>query len=245
MDMNLIDKLIDDLILEISGKEIVPLVQALRKKESISEFKLASKLNLTVNQVRNMLYRLSTYNLVDFTKKKDKGNTGYGYIYFWNFNQKIARDLLVSFKNNKIAMLNKRVEKESSETYFVCPSQCVRFDSTNAMEYEFKCPECGKILVREEGRKNVEKIKKEIESIKQELIDLNEMEEKEKKLMEKRKEKEREKQRILIERKKARKKTANRKPSENKLAKKPKKIVKQKSGLHKIIKKLRKKNSGK
>ncbi|MBI2672064.1 hypothetical protein HYX16_03970 [Candidatus Woesearchaeota archaeon] len=227
--MNVLEKLIDDLILEISGKEVVPLVQALRKKESISEFKLASKLNMTVNQVRNMLYRLSTYNLVDFTKKKDKGNTGYGYIYFWSFNEKIVRELLVSFKNNKINMLKKRVERETSETYFVCPSQCVRFDSTNAMEYEFKCPECGKILIREEGKKNVEKIKREIETIKLELQELTNVEEKEKKLMEKRLEKEREKQKAFIERKKARKKAQRKKLLKNKPAKTKSAKIKKKS----------------
>ena len=157
--MNIVDKIIDDLILEIAGKEVVPLVNLIKNKADVSEFKLAAKLRLSVNQVRNMLYRLNNYNLVDFTRQKDKLKGWY--IYFWTFNMKLAKDLATSMKNNKINILKKRLEKEANELFFVCPSGCVRFDSVNVMEYQFKCPECGKMLVKDDNRKNIDKIQKE------------------------------------------------------------------------------------
>jgi len=220
--MNVLDNLIDDLVFEIIGKEVIPIVNILRKKESVSEFKLASKLGLTVNQVRNILYKLNNHNLVDFIKKKDKGEGGYGYIYYWYFNLRLAKELLVNFKKNKINILKKRLEKESNEIYFICPSDCVRFDSTNAMEYSFKCPECGKILVKEDNRKNIEKIKKEINKIEDDLKQLQELEEKKKKAEIKKLEKEKELERLKKLRKKTReekKKKANKKQVKKKLKK--------------------------
>ncbi len=200
--MNIVDKLIDDLILEITGKEVIPLVNLIKNKTDVSEFKLAGKLKLSVNQVRNMLYRLNSYNLVDFTRQKDK--TKGWYIYFWTFNMKLAKELALSMKNNKINILKKRLEKESNELYFVCPSGCVRFDSVNVMEYQFKCPECGKMLVKEESKKNVEKIQKEITAIENELRELNDFEDKLQKAQERKLEKEKEQEKEKKLRKKKR-----------------------------------------
>ena len=190
--MNIVDKLIDDLILEIAGKEVVSLVNLIKNKSNVSEFKLAGKLKLSVNQVRNMLYKLNSFNLVDFTRQKDK--TKGWYIYFWTFNLKLAKELAVSMKNNKINILKKRLEKESTDLFFTCPSGCVRFDSVNVMEYQFKCPECGKMLVKEDNKKNIEKIQKEINLIENELHELREFEGKVQKLLQKKQEREKEKE---------------------------------------------------
>ena len=230
---NILDKLIDDLILEITGKDVVPLIGLLKGKTDVSEFKLAAKLNITVNQVRNMLYKLNNYNLVDFTRQKDKVKGWY--IYFWTLNMRQAKDLSLTYKKNKISVLRRRLEKESTDTYFVCPSECVRFDSTNAMEYQFKCPECGKILVKEENKKNVERINKEILVIENELKELREFEEKQQKALERKLEKERE---LEKEKKLRKKKREERKKQKEKEAKKKiKKIISSKKPIKKKPKK--------
>ncbi len=212
--MSIVDKLIDDLILEIAGKEVVPLVNLIKNKSNVSEFKLAGKLKLSVNQVRNMLYRLNNYNLVDFTRKKDK--TKGWYIYFWTFNMKLARELALSMKHNKVNILRKRLDKESNELFFICPSGCVRFDSVNVMEYQFKCPECGKMLVKEDTKKNVDRIQKEIISIENELKELKEFEDKLQKYQERKLEREREKEKERKLRKKKREENLKQKVKQKK-----------------------------
>ena len=62
--MNVPDKVIESIILEIGNLNLLPLVNILKDKDNVSEFKLAEKLNTTVNIVRNILYRLQEYNLV-------------------------------------------------------------------------------------------------------------------------------------------------------------------------------------
>ena len=50
---------IEELIKELAGPDVVPLVILLKDKKNVSEFKLAEKLKIGVNQVRNMLYRIT------------------------------------------------------------------------------------------------------------------------------------------------------------------------------------------
>ena len=83
-----------DLVIEIAGPEVVALVELLYGKENVSEFKLADKLELTVNQARNMLYKLHSHNLVSFIRKKDK-RKGW-YIYYWTLDLRRMLVFLVS-----------------------------------------------------------------------------------------------------------------------------------------------------
>ena len=98
--MKLTDAFIEELASELAGHDTVQIVRALLYKENVSEFTLAEELNKTVNQVRNMLYRLNNFNLVDFTRKKDK--TKGWYIYYWTFEKPKAVELTVDMKTKEI-----------------------------------------------------------------------------------------------------------------------------------------------
>ena len=146
--MKLPDNIVKELIREVVGSDGVPLVEIILKKENVSEFKIADKLKITVNQVRNILYRLQDHNLVLFTRKKDKSKGWY--IYFWTFDHSKARILLLKHKTAKLEVLKLRVEKERDSAYFVCPNKDMRAAFENAMELQFKCPECGEVLKQED-----------------------------------------------------------------------------------------------
>ena len=72
---------IDEVIINVAGKEGLRLVKKLKGKENISEFVLATKLKRDIKIVRNLLYKLYNYNLISSTRKKDK-QKGW-YIYYW------------------------------------------------------------------------------------------------------------------------------------------------------------------
>src|SRR3989338_11520661 len=63
------------------NKQAVPIMDLLSSKKPVNEFTIAEKLGLTINQTRNIIYKLSDFGLVSFTRKKDK-RKGW-YIYFW------------------------------------------------------------------------------------------------------------------------------------------------------------------
>ncbi len=165
--MRFSNKTTDELVREVVGDDAVKLIDLLKNKTNVSEFKLAEKLKLTVNHVRNILYRLQEHNLVTSTRRKDK-KKGW-YIYYWTFNTAQARITLASLKKKKLDDLKGRLSTESLDSFFLCPKDCTRLKITYAMEHDFKCPECGTLLKQEDNEQYLAKIKKEIEDLETEF----------------------------------------------------------------------------
>lgn len=161
--MKLSNKAIEILVTEIAGKETLSLVFLIKNKQHVSEFKIADKMKISVNQVRNMLYKLIDYNMVSFIRKKDK-KKGW-YIYYWTFNEARALEIFDRLLNLKIEKLNKMMELEQKEQYYSCQEDKLRFNQVEAMEQEFKCPECGQILKAEDNAPMIAKIKKRLEEL--------------------------------------------------------------------------------
>ncbi|MCG2718327.1 MAG: hypothetical protein L6408_05775 [Nanoarchaeota archaeon] len=165
--MRLTQEVTEDLLKEVAGEDTIKLVGLLKGKDNVSEFKLAEKLRLTVNTVRNMLYRLEDHNLVSSIRKKDQ-KKGW-YIYYWTFNDSQAKMLSRAVKQKKLLKLKEVFHIESQETFYVCPGKCTRFKQENAMDYEFKCPECGTLLDQEDNTEFLETIKAKVLELEEEL----------------------------------------------------------------------------
>jgi len=165
--MRLTEKKIEDTIKYMVGEDVVPLVKKLRKKENISEFKLADQLKEDIKRVRNKLYRLAEVNLVSFTRKKDK-KKGW-YIYYWTFKKDQIRYLHRKIKEERLSKLKEKLEKEEKEQFFICPKKCVRLNFDQAVNFEFRCPECNELVTQEDVSERVKEIKKEIRELKKEL----------------------------------------------------------------------------
>ncbi|MEM4337138.1 MAG: hypothetical protein QXG86_03985 [Candidatus Woesearchaeota archaeon] len=161
--MRLSNKVVEEVVRSVVGADVVPLVNLIKNKKNVSEFKIAESLGVTINIARNMLYRLYHKNLVSFVRKKDK-KKGW-YIYYWTFNVKNIKFLAENLKKERLEKLKERLEREKSSFFYVCPNECMRLDFDKATDYFFKCPECGSILQQENNSKKIEEIKKEIEKI--------------------------------------------------------------------------------
>ena len=169
--MKLSNKLIDGIISEVAGEDVLPLVKALKNKKNVSEFVLAQNIKQEINITRNMLYRLYNFNLVSFIRKKDK-QKGW-YIYYWTFNPKMIKYLAQTTKNKKLDKLKERLKREKSSNFFACQNQCIRLDFEQAVDFEFKCPECGSLLNQEDNREKIKEIEKDIKKLEKELKSKN------------------------------------------------------------------------
>lgn len=165
--MKLTTTSLDELVLTTVGEDVLPLIHILRTKNNISEFKLAEMLNVTVNQIRNMLYRLNEQNLVNFIRKKDK-KKGW-YIYYWSLNQKSMEGTLQKVKHKQLEDLKSRLGKEQEGMFYVCPNGCMRLPMEVAMEHEFRCQECGTLMKEQDNQKTIANIKKMITDLELEL----------------------------------------------------------------------------
>ena len=161
------DDVLNEVIKAVAGDDVLPLVRALKNKSNVSEFKLADAIKKEINITRNMLYRLYDHNLVTFTRKKDK-KKGW-YIYYWTFNSRRVKELIITLKKAKIDRLRERLEREKSTNFFNCANKCIRLDFDQATEFEYKCPECGEILQQEDNTQKIAELQKNIAQLEKEI----------------------------------------------------------------------------
>ncbi len=188
---------LEEIIEEIAGKKAVELLEVIIGKEDVNEFLVAKKLNLTINQVRNILYKLSDYSLVSFIRKKDK-KKGW-YTYFWTFNEKKALQLLDRKLEEDLIKLRGELSSREKNSYYLCKICKREVSESEALVDDFVCPECGEVYELQENKKVIKnlnkKIKKKKKKRKNVIKKLNEKKEK----IKKKKKKKRRERRIPID----------------------------------------------
>ncbi len=215
---SILDKFVD----EIAGKDGIKLLNLMKEYENISEFNLAEDLKISINQARNLLYKFNSFNLTYSTRKKDRDKGLY--IYYWTFNFKHARDLLISRKNQELIRLHDELKKENEQRFYACKNGCTRLELEEAMEQDFKCNECGTLLQQEDSTKKIGEINHKISILNQEIEELKkpitivlkpeeEVKIKRKSRVKKGRKSRKKKQKILKKRKKKAKKISRKKKS--------------------------------
>ena len=169
MKTKLTNKLVHDVITQVVGDDVMPVVEYLKEKRNISEFRIAEALNMEVNRIRNMLYRLNTHNLVTYIRKKDKLKGWY--ISYWTLNLKAALSIQTKIKVSQIENMKERLAKEEENVngFFLCPNLCSRLAIDKAMFYSFKCPECGSLMNQQDNTRTIERLKENIKELETEI----------------------------------------------------------------------------
>jgi transcription initiation factor TFIIE subunit alpha len=154
-----------DVITHVVGDDVLPVVKYLQDRKNVSEFKIAESIKQEVNATRNMLYRLHTHNLVTYVRKKDR-QKGW-YISYWTFNKRRIKDLQRNNDAEELSKLRERLEKEeqNQNSYFICPSLCMRLDFEEATNLDYKCPECGQLLRHQDNTKTISNLKDKLKAL--------------------------------------------------------------------------------
>ena len=230
--------LLRDISAEIGGKNGSLLVDLLNGKKHVNEFLIAKRLELTINQTRNILYKLSDESLVSSVRKKDK-KKGW-YTYFWTFNVDNALILLRKIIIRDIEQLEHQLDSRQQKRFYKCKICGIEVTEENALTHDFTCDECGEIYELNDSSKvineisgHILKLKRKLEAVQTEL-----------EVIEAKKAKKIEAENRKIEKEKAEKraeKRAEKKKLADKLAKKEGKKVKKKVVKKKAVKKAKKK----
>lgn len=220
-------KLLKSIVEEIIGKPAVPIIDLLMGKKNVNEFLIAKKLDLTINQARNILYKMSDYGLVSFIRKKDK-RKGW-YIYFWTLNIYQSLNLLHQNLTKELEQMEQQLKNRMEKRYYVCNTCNLEVSEEVALLNDFICSECEQVYVLSENKevleqlvKNIDRVKKEIEVVNIELENERSKMQKKKDVKIKRQEKEakdlRKKRKELREKdkKKTPKKEVKKKPKSSK-----------------------------
>ncbi len=177
--MRLPPKKTEQILLKLLGPEGAPLITELNAKDNVSEFDLATKTKKDIKVIRRLLYILYNNNLVSFTRKKDK-DKGW-YIYYWTIVPENVHFNYVRMRKEELIAKTEELASEQQELFFVCPGKCVRLNFDQAMDFEFHCPECGKLLLQDDSAQKIEQIKKDILEITEELEKFKEQKKNQKK----------------------------------------------------------------
>lgn len=240
-------KFLKDVVTIVVGKQAEDIVDLLAGKKNVNEFIIAKKLGITINQTRNILYKLSDQGLVSSIRKKDK-KKGW-YTYFWKIEIIKSLEFFRDFLKNRINQYSSQIKSRETKLFYVCERCNIEFNEENALINDFICNECGEVFGVKDNSKVLRDFKRELSKL-ESLFNLVEEEikkEKEKRIvLEARREakKKKEKEALRAKARKNVKKKVARKKSIKKVEKKQvkKKVLKKKNSVKKKpIRKIKKK----
>ena len=161
-NLRLTQKKINEVVAALAGEEAVPVVERIIENPNLSEFVIAEDLEWEISKVRQILYRLHTYGLAVYKRKKDR-KKGW-YISYWTFRKDEIRSLIVKLKDERLEHLRERLDREEKHrgNFFLCQSGCMRLDFDQAVENGFKCSECGLVLTNQDNSRTIEFLKEKI-----------------------------------------------------------------------------------
>ena len=161
-------------VISIAGPMADKLVDLLYGKDNINEFDIAKKLGVTINQARNILYKLADEGLVNFTRKKDKKSGGW-YTYFWTLD---VGKSLASLKNKidqQIKNIEHQINSKQVKRFYYCKNCDIELSEENALLYDFTCQECGEVFKLKDNVETIENLRKDIKNL-QEILKVAEKE---------------------------------------------------------------------
>ena len=247
----MLKKFLRDVITLVVGKQAEEIADLLLSKKHVNEFLIAKKLGITINQTRNILYKISDQGLVSSIRKKDK-KKGW-YTYFWRIEVLKSLEFLRDYVLKRMEQINNQIKSREVKQYYYCEKCNVEYSEENALLNDFTCPECGGIFVIKDNTKLLHELKKNINRLERELKTIQDEIQIEKDRLGKERTKEDKKQKkekdeirknLRLNRMKERK-LSQIKPKKDKSKRKKLKKISKKKSIKKVFKKLAKKAKNK
>src|SRR3989344_4061609 len=206
--LNSLDDFLKEAIVIAVGKSAEEIADLLSTRKYINEFLIAKKLDITINQTRNILYKLADRGLVSSIRKKDK-KKGW-YTYFWKMEILKSLEFIKDILEKKRSNLGGQIKSKKEKQFYICERCNVEFNEETALIYDFTCNECGRIFSLKDNIKDIKDFEREKDK-KEKIKELakKEKEEMKKKLLKKKLEKKEKpaKKKIAKKLKKEKKKT--------------------------------------
>ncbi len=160
--------LLESVVREIGGDEAVKVASLLDPTEETTDEAIAASADMKLNAVRKVLYRLYDARLAEFRRIRDK-STGW-FIYFWRLKPNRVEELVISRKATVYRKLKTRLDYEKKYHFFKCDQEyCPRYTFDEAMENNFRCPECGGELRAFDNSEIIKRLSKKVKELRKSL----------------------------------------------------------------------------
>jgi transcription initiation factor TFIIE subunit alpha len=154
---------------ELVGEEAVQLIKILSEQEETTDDELIQKTGIKLNHLRKLLYQLYEQSLVSYRRVRDK-DAGW-FKYYWRINRTGLNIVLNAKKKKVLSKLRERMDYETNNMFFFCPTDNLRFVFDEAMETNFQCTVCGGRLESVQNREIIEVLKIKIDEIEKSLAE--------------------------------------------------------------------------
>jgi len=181
----MLKKFLKEVVVTVVGKQAEEIIDLLDAQKYINEFIIAKKLGITINQTRNILYKISDQGLVSSTRKKDK-KKGW-YTYFWKLETLKCLEFLREIFLKKKEQIANQIKSRESKEFYVCERCDIEFTAENALLHDFTCNECGDIFALKDNSKLINELKKNLDKLNREMALIEEEIRKEKEKLDKEK----------------------------------------------------------
>ncbi len=152
--MRITKKLVTEVVSQEVGIDAVDMALFLKGKHDVSEVVIAEDMKISVQEARAILYKLYEKNLATFERKRDK-HKGW-HISHWDFLDQNITKIYRNSQKQEIVSLKRRIDREQQNKFYMCKFACTRSEFDNAIELNFKCPECGNLMNPQDNKRTIE-----------------------------------------------------------------------------------------
>ncbi len=124
--------------LEVAGSEGAQVAQTLG--DGATDEKIEKKTKMKVAEIRSVLNQLHEHGIVEYTREKNMTNGWFTYT--WKINPDRAMRNFLTAKKREYEGLRSRAANEEGAQFYKCRKGCLRVPFDEAMEINFRCPEC-------------------------------------------------------------------------------------------------------
>ena len=149
------------------GDEGIDLLRKFPQDGEHSDEDLAAETGINLNSVRHSLYTLYEKRLAEYHRIKNN-ETGW-LTYLWQVRLDLIYDAIREDLENVLDKLERRERFEEENDFYICKDCGIILPFSQAMDLEFKCPECGEPIAHFENEMLLTALKQRIASIRESL----------------------------------------------------------------------------
>ncbi len=165
------EKFLHEVVFLIAGSNADKMVEVLYDKKNVNEFLIAKKLNVTINQARNSLYKLADEGIVYFNRKKDSKSGGW-YTYFWTLDEEKCLAYYSNRLLKDISAIESSLNSKKTTRFYFCKTCSLEMSEEQALLQEFTCPECGTVFELKDSADGIKDGERQVLKLKNKLVEV-------------------------------------------------------------------------
>lgn len=160
-----------DFLTTIAGEYAFDIVGICQKKgKNVTDEMIGKDIKIKITEIRAVLNGLHYRGIACYNKTRNP-KTGW-YSYTWHIKTKRIAELVLEKYAEEIQKLERKKQFEKGYALFSCPKNCSNTPFELAVEYQFKCPECGETMDAIDNQKNTRETAKKIKVIEKEAAEI-------------------------------------------------------------------------